>query len=292
MKTALRRGTPILAVRIRAILALYFLLLSQCPTMAQVDMSLSPAADDLPNAIYHSAALCVSNRGAPAVRAVRIRMKQGGPAIFLPLSVPPEANVSAAVRVPACVPEQEYALAALAEDSPFAAPIARQTATVSWPPGRLGAAEMLAPDLYARNEDKSAGWSGSMLRGMFIAAGLACAAMSACLFLQRPIARLALVGAIAAAGAIGGLIWLARAEAPRHSVIAGGADTGPGAPPADIVAISSPRTLRWNNSSPRLLPLYASPADMARDDAVIDPRAGISLTLHGGQVRIFLLPQP
>jgi hypothetical protein len=115
--------------------------------------------------------------------------------------------------------------------------------------------------------------------------------MVAALFIRRPLRRLAGAGLVAAASAAAVLIWAAGTDPVRHHVVAAPPQAEPNRPAPALLVVSSPRTISWRHPSSRTLPLYRSAADMAQDDAVIDPASGISLTLRGGEVRIFLLTE-
>jgi len=266
---------------------------------AQVDLRLSPADTGSPGP-YRSAILSVANPSAQSVRAVSIRMVEGGPAFLFPLAVPPEANATLAVELPVFTPEQGYGVRALANEDARAQALATATIATTWPPDRISPVDLIDSDAYVRNEGKAASWPAGFLRELFIAAAVVCIAMASACFLRRPRWRLAVVAAIAVGAAMGTVAWVGRGtevthytvEAPPASEADPSISLGASRPAEALLIVSCLRTTKWRHPSGRLVPIYRDGRQMSQDDAVIDPRHGTSLTLHAGEIRVFRVAGP
>jgi hypothetical protein len=253
----------------------------------QVDLKLEPVTGQAATAAYRDLVLSVANHAKEPVRAVSIRMIEGGPAFLFPLAVPSEANAAMTVSLPVSAPEQVYVVRALAGEDVHAAALVAATLATTWPTDRISPVDFVDPQAYARYEEKAASWPGGFLSEMFIAATVACIALSAAVFIRRRAWRLAAVGVVAAACAAGILVWAQRGAPLVQTTVEAPQATEANRPAEATLVVSCLRTTQWQHPSTRLIPIYASPERMARDDAVILPRQGISLTLHAGETRVF-----
>ena len=266
----------------------------------QVDLRLAPLGGELavepaasqPAGACRAAVLSVANHSSQPVRAVAVRMIEGGPTWLWPLAVPPDANASLAVSVPVQTLEQGYALRALAGERADSPAIATSSVTVSWPTGPAAPFRLLRQDLYQDHEDKIASWPMGFRRELFLAVAAGCIALAGAVLLRRRAWKLAAVAAVAVGATVAILLWVERRGDVAQYAVASSSAAEPNAPQATLLIVSSPRTTAWRHPSSEIIPLYGSPGQMARDDAVIQSGRGISLTVHAGELRVFQVPSP
>jgi hypothetical protein len=267
-----------------------FLLVAAWPALpahAQVDLRLEPVPAQATPGTYRVMILSVANHAKQPVRAVSIRMVEGGPAYLYPLAVPPEANAAISVSLPVAAPEQFYVVRALAGEDAKSPALAAATVATQWAPGRISPVDFVDSQPYTQYEDKQARWPGWFLRELFVAVAVACIALSAAIFIRGPARRMVVVGVLAAGCAAGILVWSQRGVPLTQTAVDASPSDDANRPAEATLVVSSLRTIQWRHTSARLIPIYRTLDQMARDDAVIEPRQGISLTLHAGETRIF-----
>ena len=240
---------------------------------------------------YRSATLQVGNRSGTPVRAVAVRMREGGPTFLFPVSLPPDANASLAVALPVAAIEQTYRLRALAGESGDAPVISAKDVSTTWAAERVDPRGFLDAEPYYRHEDKTARWPAGLLRNLLLAAAVACIALLSAVFVRPRAWRLAVVGLLAASASVT-IILVLRAGPPvaivQYETVAAAISADANAPPATEIVLTCLRTTRWTHPSADVMPLYRSVRQMADDDAVIHPQKGLSLTIRPGQMRVFL----
>jgi len=255
---------------------------------ARIGVSIVPMASGQRGA-SHSAVLGVDNRSGQAVRAVAVRMIEGGPTFLLPLAVPPDSNAALAVQLPVYAAEQVYAVRSLAGETADAAKLAEAIVLTSWPAESVGANDFIDYDAYRQNVLLPVS-ARPPARELFTAATLAAIALCAALFIRRPAWRIGAAGAIVLASTAGILLWVqTNAQTVRaHTISAPSADAN--LPTETMLAVSCLRTTRWQRPSARLVPVYVGQRQMLDDDAVVDPRAGLTVTIRAGETRVFRMP--
>jgi hypothetical protein len=256
---------------------------------SEVGFSLAPAAVQGAGP-YRDLRLSVRNHSTQPVRAVSVRMGEGGPAYLFPLAIPPEANSSLTVPLPVFVPEQTYVVRALAGEEADSPVLSAATVATSWPAERVSPIDFIDPQLYARHEGRASRWPEGFLRELFLASGAVCAALLGVVLLRSPGRRLSVVLAIAAASAAGILIWADRETPVAQYTVAASPRRDANGPGEATLVVSCLRTTEWRHPSALLIPIYRSPRQMLEDDAVAEGREGMSLTIHSGEMRIFRVP--
>lgn len=164
---------------------------------ARLEPASQPA--DMP-APYRAAILTVANTsssgvGLPAISGVLLRDAQGGPAVSLPLVVPPGATASAVVGLLAWAPRQTYQV----ELQAGAAQPAEVQASIDWPPGQAGLEALLDPVLVNRYADEPLAWPQSLRRDMALCLLAGWSLAAGTLLIRRGRWRLALAVAVMAA---------------------------------------------------------------------------------------------
>jgi hypothetical protein len=259
-----------------------------CPAVAQVDLGLTPAAQQ-GTGPYRNASLSVRNRSGQIVRAVAIRMiPQGGPTFVMPVTVPPDANYSTDILLPVLVPAQSYEVRALADDRPDAALVASRIVDTTWPAAMVSQVAFIDGPAYGQYEDSVPTWPASLIRSIFIAAAATCLALAATLFMRRTILRLAAVVVMLIASTIG-MLWLAAGAevvVSHYEYSETNSGMGHNSLVPSLLVVACRRSTVWNNPSRDLVPIYYSPWHMKHDSTVIDQR-GLTVPMTPGQVRLF-----
>ncbi|MCE5324792.1 MAG: hypothetical protein LLG01_00100 [Planctomycetaceae bacterium] len=253
--------------------AIAMLLCVTCSAGAEGLTARLAPADPQPQGLRRAAVLTIKNDTDALARAVELRWQQGGPALVYPLSVAPHQEAATTVLLPAAALVQSYDVTLLGDT----AALATTKADIEWKLDQVSNDLLLDASLYAPWWDAIPSWPPELLRLAFWAAAIVLVAAGACLFLRRPLLRIAVVAAISTAAAVGAWAYLSG----RPNVIERSSLRGP-----PLLIVTTLRTTSWHNSA-ELLPVYYSKAQMAADTTIIQSGKGTTTTLRPQQVRIF-----
>ena len=198
--------------------------------------------------------------------------------MFYQASIAPGAHGSFRVLLPMVSVRQTYVVRLLAEASPMAAVVLRQTVTVET--DNVGAVEaarnlLIDPPAYDDYIEDLPRWPTWATRNTFLVSLLMMVAMGATLLVRHPAWRLAAAGAVVAVAT--GAIYAGLANCPLVITRQVG----------DVWCVSCRRTATWSAPADGLGPIYWRPRQMDQDDMVYQPAQTLTLTLHPKEVRLF-----
>jgi len=259
---------------------------------------------------FHAAALTLDNQTAQTVRGLLLHPKDGGPSVYWPVVVPSGTKQQTIIPLPAMSISQPYDVHLLADDGPFAKPIATVTATINWPPD-MARRDFLQPDYEEPH------WPWTVKRDMILLLTLGALAMTATLLIgrrgrgnsqfairnpqsSRPVAaapgssvrqcssahqcscaRLAALIAILAATTLGALWYI-------HSLdpVVQGRVLLPTPAETNIVTISALHSTTWSAQAD-LAPIYQTQSELREDQLIIQPYEHLWLPMKSGDTRLF-----
>ncbi len=253
---------------------------------AGIGVSIVPGTGEGAGGAYRGAIVGVDNRSGQAVRAVAVRMIEGGPTFLLPLAVPPDSNAALAAMLPAIAAEQAYIVKMLAHERVDASAIAEATVLTSWPAESVHREVFLDPDAQEGGGLPSEG-IGGLARGLFLSAVLVAVALCTALLLRRTAWRVAAALAIVLVATVSIPQSIASRSTSVRTQEIPSTSAEPNRPPQMRLAISCLRTTRWDHLSARNVPVYGSLGQMRHDDAVVHPGKGLAVTVRAGQTRVF-----
>ena len=267
---------------------------------ADTTATLTPAPSQN-TGFFHAATLTLDNQTPQTIRSVLLHPKDGGPSVYWPVVVPAGTRGQTIIPLPAMSVSQPYDAYLLADDGPFAKPIATVTTTINLPP-ELVRRDFLQPDYEEPH------WPWAVKRNVIIGLTLALLAMTAPLLigrggtpssrvpspesqtppLSRPVAsapgsfaRLAALVAILAATTLGALWYI-------HSLdpVVQGRVLAPTPAEANIITISALRSTTWSAHAD-LAPIYQTQSELRDDQLIIQPHEHVWLPLKSGETRLF-----
>jgi len=249
---------------------------------AGVEMRLAPLPDEAvtPEG-FTPAELAVADANGQlprAAQALTLRRQAGGPTMFYQASIAPGTRGSFRVMLPMVSVRQAYVVRLLADASPTAAVVLRQTVTAET--DNVGAVEaarnlLIDPPAYDDYIENLPRWPTWATRNVLATSLLMLVAMGATLLVRRPAWRLAVAGVVVAVAS--GAIHAGLADCPLVITRQNG----------NILAVSSRRTTTWSAPAEGLGPIYWRARQMDQDDMVYQPGRTLTLTLHPNEVRLF-----
>lgn len=228
---------------------------------------------------YRDATLTVRNPTSLPIRAVRLRSREGGPAMQFPLAIAPGGEASRKIFLPTLSAVQKYDIALLTEDEFRALPRATVGAEIHWPIDFLTREEFLSPDLWREHHAAPSSWNDAVLSWAFLAGIWIALACSAVLLLRRPGRRaVAWLAALCLSWtAAAGWWYFAGREVLLTKAFPGGA------------LVQARRTGEYTlpGVSWRCAPIYAHADSIREETLIVHPRQGLFLTLSAGEKRLF-----
>jgi hypothetical protein len=219
-----------------------------------------------------------ANASLPAiVRAVRVRRRAGGPVVWYETAIAPNSTQALDVLLPVASAQEVYVVRLLAGAGTPASVLAEREVPVDWPAAAAAASReaLIDPAAYDAYAEELPLWGGSLLRWVFLAAVLGCAALAAALLIRRPFPRLAAVAIVLAAGTF--IAW--HVLTSRRVLVVREAD--------GLLAVTSRRTAAWTAHRSDLVCVFASPGHLDADGTECWPGERLRVVIRPHEVRLF-----
>ncbi len=233
---------------------------------------------------FRSTNLSITNDTQQIVRAVGVRLAQGGPEYVFGFVISPGESLDASIDLPVMTAQQAYQVRLMSGDDPNADCIHQQVIETSWP------AELTTPGvfvdglLWRRFESDQPSWPSSTKRNLILALAVLCIGVITCFLICRTTLRLA---AIAALSTIWAVVAIPAISTPILHEHHARLEAVPQGISPHVLIIGSLRTVRHSTQATNLLPVYLSERAMQAEDMVVHMRTGSSFTVTPGWPRVF-----
>lgn len=235
---------------------------------------------------YRDAVLTLRNPTNQTTEAVRLRWRDGGPAMQFPLVIPPKAQATRAVYLPAVSVSQTYDIDLLPKDEFAVTPITRATAEITWPIDLLTTDAFIDPYALRPFTDQILQWSQTLRKSFYTTLVIMTLAFLGVFFFRHPVHKVVYATAVLLiAGLV--LITLPKYFDPSEEVKTVGNDTLLEVRRTTTLPGTNERTRSLSNILAQNYPIYGSLQSMKEDNLIVRENRDVHLTIRPGQSHIF-----
>lgn len=236
-------------------------------------------------------ALRVSDAWASEVACVVLREAGGGPALRVPVALPPGVEQRITVALPAWAIQQAYAIE-LRGDPSGRRLLGGASAEILWAADRLASARIIDADTAGAWEADLPVWPLDMRANLILAGALMVLASAGAMLARRNGLRGAILLAVLAGGGVAGGCVLTQAPAVvRRDLAMPVSDADGRMALARLTVLTTRRTVAWQTDEP-LWPVYGDRRELANDTMTIEVGGVRRLTLKPSQVRLLVRMEP
>jgi len=234
------------------------------------------------DAPYRSAVLTVDNQSSTIIRTVRLRCRTGGPTIIIPASIPPGSKADLNAPLPAVNSSQLYHVELLETQTPDAKSFASDDVRITFPSDLLANEVIYDEQAYGDFQGDFPSWRRGLISAVMIGTILMALALTAALFIPRPMLRLAVVTIIIIAAGV--TAWLAM---DRQQILLVREFPSTDKTTGSLVVVTCRRSDTFKTDDADLKPIYENPGQMQNDKTVIVVGKSLTCPIKSNQILLF-----